>query len=175
MSDAALLLKAAADGEDSAWCELTALYGPRMWAAARSCGLGDSDAADAVQGAWLRLLENLEHIREPQALGAWLATTARREALQIIRREPIAVPELHPPFESDPESAFLEADSVRLLWQLVTRLPEPCRTLLVLISSEVGYQQVAVRMGMPLGSIGPTRGRCLRKLRTLISHEEMVQ
>ncbi|MEV0583714.1 sigma-70 family RNA polymerase sigma factor [Nonomuraea sp. NPDC050310] len=175
MSDAALLLKAAAEGDESAWAGLEALFGPRMWAVARACGLGEADAADAVQGAWLRLLESLDRIREPSCVGAWLVTTARREAIQLLRRGPTTFPAFTPPAHPSPESTLLEADSVRLLWQQVTDLPEPCRTLLKLLATQAGPRQVAVRMGIPPGSVGPTRARCLQKLRTRISLEEKVQ
>nr|WP_084963834.1 sigma-70 family RNA polymerase sigma factor [Thermoactinospora rubra] len=174
MTDVALLLQAAADGDESAWSKLVAMYGPRMWAAARALGLGESDAADAVQGAWLRLLENLGRIRNPSGVGAWLATTTRREALLILRKGPMTLPASEAPCEPDPEAAFLEADSVRRLWQFVTQLPEPCRTLLQLVATAAGTQQAAVRLGVPRGSVGPTRARCLQKLRTMFSLEEKV-
>lgn len=174
MRDAALLLKAAADGDESAWSELEARFGPRMWAIARACGLGEADAADAVQGAWLRLLENLDRIREPSCVGAWLATTVRREAVQSLRRGTLVLPAPTVPVDPYPESALFEADTVRLLWRQVAALPEPCRTLLRLLATEAGTQQVAVRMGMPPGSVGPTRARCLHRLRTKLFLEEKV-
>jgi len=172
--DPAELLAAAADGDQLAWDGLEARFGPRMWAVARACGLSEADAADAVQGAWLRLLEHLHSIRNPAGVGAWLATTARREALLLLRK---AAPgpglDLDP--DPDPASAVLEADGNRLLWKTVSTLHEPCRTLLRLVATDLGSRQVAMRMGLPVGSIGPTRARCLDKLRTLISLQETVQ
>ncbi|MFI6386056.1 RNA polymerase sigma factor [Nonomuraea sp. NPDC050547] len=167
------LLAAAADGDRMAWDELVARFTPRMWSVVRACGLNDADAADAVQGAWLRLVENLHTIRNPAGLGAWLTTTARREALRVLRRELLPLP-LDLAEDSDPAAAILEADAHRLLWQAISSLNEPCRTLLTLMAHRVGNQQSAVRLGLPLGSIGPSRERCLKKLRTLISHEETV-
>ena len=90
MRDARLpaeLVLAAASGEQSAWDGLVARFGARMWAVARACGLGEQDAADAVQGAWLRLLQHLHTIREPAGVGAWLMTTVRREALQLLPKD----------------------------------------------------------------------------------------
>lgn len=173
--DPAELLKAAADGDHMAWTCLVDMFGPRMWSVARACGLGEADTADAVQGAWLRLLEHLYTIRDPSRLGAWLATTARHEALLIGKHGPVAVIEDMTVGEPDPASALLEADSAHRLWLAVSTLHEPCRTLLGLYATDVGPQQIAVRMGVPVGSVGPTRARCLNKLRTLISLEETVQ
>ncbi|WP_157246291.1 RNA polymerase sigma factor [Nonomuraea typhae] len=168
------VLAAAAGGDRPAWDVLVARFTPRMWSVVRTCGLDESDAADAVQGAWLRLLENLHRIKNPDGLGAWLATTARREALHILRKEPVPLPP--PPMEEhDPAAAVLEADDHRLLWQAIATLHEPCRTLLTLSAHQVGNRQLAVHLGVPLGSIGPSKIRCLSKLRTLISPEETVQ
>lgn len=172
--DPAELLTAAADGDQRAWDELESRFGPRMWAVARACGLNEADAADAVQGAWLRLLEHLHGIREPASVGAWLATTTRREALLLIRRTPFALG-LELGDAPDPASAVLEADGNRLLWQTVSALQEPCRTLLHLVATDLGSRQMAMRLGVPVGSVGPTRARCLEKLRTLISLQETVQ
>ncbi|MEU0567789.1 sigma-70 family RNA polymerase sigma factor [Nonomuraea sp. NPDC005983] len=169
------LLKAAADDDRTAWDELESRFGPRMWAVARACGLNSADAADAVQGAWLRLLEHLHTIRDPAGIGAWLATTTRREAIRILRKEPPGLPFCDVVFDPDPASAVLEADGSRLLWQAVSTLNEPCRTLLLLVATGQGSQQVAMRLGVPAGSVGPTRARCLNKLRTLISQQETVQ
>ncbi len=172
--DPAELLSAAADGDQWAWDELVSRFGPRMWAVARACGLNEADAADVVQGSWLRLLERLGGIRDPGLVGAWLATTARREALLLLRRTPpgLAFEGGHAP---DPASAVLEADGHRLLWKTVSSLQEPCRTLLHLVATDLGSRQMAMRLGMPVGSVGPTRARCLEKLRTLISLQETVQ
>ncbi|MFI7448202.1 RNA polymerase sigma factor [Nonomuraea sp. NPDC049714] len=172
--DPAELLSAAADGDQRAWDELESRFGPRMWAVTRACGLGEADAADAVQGAWLRLLEHLHSIREPALVGAWLATTARREALLLLRKTPLGLG-FEPADAPDPASAVLEADGNRLLWQTVSALQEPCRTLLHLVATDLGSRQMATRLGVPVGSVGPTRARCLEKLRTLISLQETVQ
>ncbi|WP_043614477.1 RNA polymerase sigma factor [Nonomuraea candida] len=175
MRDPAELLTAAADGDRSAWDELESRFGPRMWAVARACGLSTADAADAVQGAWLRLLQHFGSIRDPSAVGGWLVTTVRREALLIHRKESAGLSLAQVPEEPDPAAAVLEADGRRRLWETVSGLHEPCRTLIRLIASDLGNQQMAARLGMPSGSIGPTKARCLEKLRTLISLQETAQ
>ncbi|MER7503500.1 RNA polymerase sigma factor [Nonomuraea pusilla] len=169
------LLQAAADGDRTAWAELESRFGPRMWAVARACGLDATDAADAVQGTWLRLLQHLHSIRDPARVSAWLATTTRREALMIRRKEQAALPSFGTVDDADPASAVLEADGSRLLWKTVSTLQEPCRTLLKLVATDLGSRQMAMRLGLPLGSIGPTRARCLEKLRLLISPQETAQ
>ncbi|NUP03617.1 MAG: sigma-70 family RNA polymerase sigma factor [Nonomuraea sp.] len=181
--DPAELLHDAAGGDRTAWHELESRFGARMWALARSCGLGEADAADAVQGAWLRLLQHMHDIRDPARVGGWLMTTTRREALLLLRKEPSGLLVRGPAGEAsfgaveepDPASAVLEADGRRLLWKSVSALQEPCRTLLQLVATDLGNQQMAMRLGLPLGSVGPTRARCLEKLRTLLSLQETAQ
>jgi RNA polymerase sigma factor (sigma-70 family) len=181
--DPAELLRDAAEGDRTAWDELESRYGSRMWAVARSCGLNEADAADAVQGAWLRLLQHMRDIRDPARVGGWLMTTARREALLLLRRQPSGLLGKDPSGEfsfgavedPDPASAVLEADGRRLLWKTVSALHEPCRTLLQLVATDLGNQQMAMRLGVPVGSVGPTRARCLEKLRTLLSLQETAQ
>lgn len=173
--DPAELLRAAADGDRSAWDELESRFGPLMWAVARACGLSPSDAADVVQGAWLRLLQHLESIREPAGVGGWLATTVRREALLLLRRDRPGVFSFEVVEDPDPAAAVLETDDRQLLWKTVSTLHEPCRTLLQLVAIDLGSRQTAMRLGLPIGSVGPTRARCLEKLRTLISSQETAQ
>ncbi|MFI7637555.1 RNA polymerase sigma factor [Nonomuraea sp. NPDC049400] len=175
MRDPAELLVAAAGGDRSAWDELESTFGPRMWAVARACGLSPSDAADAVQGSWLRLLQHLQSIRDPAGVGGWLMTTVRREAFLLLRKERAGVSSFEVVEDPDPESAVLEADGRRLLWKTVSTLPEPCRSLLQLVANDVGNQQIAARLGFPIGSVGPTKARCLEKLRTLLSLQETAQ
>ncbi|MEO3800337.1 sigma-70 family RNA polymerase sigma factor [Nonomuraea sp. B1E8] len=175
------LVTAAADGDRTAWDELEARYGPRMWAVARASGLSPSDAADAVQGSWLRLLQHLHTLRDPAKVGGWLMTTVRREAHAFLRKRHDVAPFDHDVLaleavdDPDPASAVLEADGRRLLWKQVSALHEPCRTLIQLVAIDLGNRQMAARLGMPVGSVGPTKARCLEKLRTLISSQETAQ
>ncbi|MCK2217709.1 sigma-70 family RNA polymerase sigma factor [Actinomadura sp. ATCC 31491] len=169
------LLRAAADGDRSAWDALESRFGPLMWAVARACGLGAADAADVVQGAWLRLLQHLDDIREPERVGAWLATTVRREALLVLRESRPGVHWAAEAGEPEPGAAVLGSHERQALWSTVSTLREPCRTLLQLVAIDLGSRQTAARLGLPLGSVGPTRARCLEKLRTLISPQEPAQ
>ncbi|WP_246148631.1 RNA polymerase sigma factor [Nonomuraea turkmeniaca] len=173
--DTAELVHAAAGGDRSAWDELESRFGPLMWAVARACGLGPADAADVVQGAWLRLLQHLESIKDPAAVGGWLATTVRREALLLLRKDRPRVYSSEVVEDPDPAAAVLETDGRQLLWKSVSALHEPCRTLLQLVAIDLGSRQTAMRLGLPMGSIGPTRARCLERLRTLISAQETAR
>ncbi|MBB5965176.1 RNA polymerase sigma factor (sigma-70 family) [Planomonospora venezuelensis] len=169
-------------GDQAAWDVLVRRFEPLIWAAVRAYGLGPADTADAVQGAWLRLVENLHTIRDPGRIRAWLFTTARREASLLCRRnrgerlvadpvEPAGAGE-HTP--ADPALAVLTADEGHRLWQAVETMHEPCRSLLRLMAAapDAGVHQLAGRLGMPTGSYGPTRGRCLDRLRSMITVQE---
>jgi len=156
------------------WNELEATFGPRMWAVARAYGLSTTDAADAVQAAWLRLVESYDRIRDPGRVGAWLVTTTRNEAALLCRKARGVTPTDAPPetarLDDDPALAVLSADESRRLWQAVDDLDEPCRTLLRLLvtAPDSGYARIAARLNMPIGSVGPTRGRCLGRLRKML-------
>ncbi|MFC7583182.1 RNA polymerase sigma factor [Nonomuraea antimicrobica] len=99
----------------------------------------------------------------------------RREALLIQRKAVSPISPSEVVGDPDPLSAVLEADGRRLLWEQVATLPEPCRTLLLLVANDLSNQQVASRLGLPAGSVGPTKSRCLEKLRTLLSLQETAQ
>ncbi|MFC6079928.1 RNA polymerase sigma factor [Sphaerisporangium aureirubrum] len=166
------------DGLDErAWRELVERFGYRMWAVARAFGLSATDAADAVQAAWLRLVEHHHTIRDPARVGAWLVTVTRNEACRLTRhanRHPNPLPdEIPAPPDHDPMLTILDTDESHRLWAAVDRLRPPCRTLLRLLvtTPEARYTQISHHLGMPMGSIGPTRARCLKQLRTLWEQE----
>ena len=168
---AAELLRAAELGDRAAWRELVARHTPTVWAVARAHRLDRSDAADVVQNTWLSLLENMNRIHDPAALAAWLATTARRHSLRLLaarRRETPADEARLDLAEADAADVAVLRD-VRdgVLWRAFTQLSEHCQRVLrvVVHSPELSYQQVAAALGIPIGSIGPTRGRCLAELR----------
>lgn len=170
-------VRAAAAGDAGAWSDLVARFNGLVWSVARGHGLSTADAGDVVQTTWLRLVERLDTIREPERVGAWLATTARRESLQTLRRSGRQIPtddhyQLEPRQrdEQPVEAALLRAERDRMLWQAVDELAPMCRQLLrVLMADPVpSYEQVGAALDMPVGSIGPTRGRCLQRLRTLV-------
>jgi RNA polymerase sigma factor (sigma-70 family) len=163
--------------DETAWRDLVERFGYRMWAVARAFGLNSADAGDAVQAAWLRLVESLHTIRDPDRVGAWLITTTRHEAARIGRRragEPLpGLPAEIPAPDGDPVAAMLTEEDGRRLWAAVDTLREPCRSLLRLIVTvpEARYAQLARRLDMPIGSIGPTRLRCLKRLRSLMEDD----
>lgn len=145
-----------------------------VWWTVRSFRLPESDAEDVVQNTWLRAFEHLDEIRDPERASSWLVTIARRECLKVMRTGKREVPGLEQqPEQRDersphPEKAVLDARMNDLLWQHVNSLPDSSRALMVALSSNdaPAYADLARRRGIPIGSIGPTRMRSLRKLRT---------
>jgi RNA polymerase sigma factor (sigma-70 family) len=175
-NEVAAALQRAAAGDQTAWDALVDDFSQMLWAVASGYRLGHADTAEVVQTAWLRLVENLDRIKQPEALGGWLATTARREALRLLRlrgREPVvdddARFDLVARAEPSPEDHALDTDRKQRVWAAFGRLPEHCRTLLYLLSVvAVSYSELATMLDMPVGSIGPTRARCLARLRRLL-------
>lgn len=180
----ALLLKAAAAGDAASWNQIVEDYGRLVWSVARGFRLSLADAADVSQTTWLRLVENLDRIQYPEQLAGWLATTARRESLRVIRKAQREIPdseeaEENVPFfgdsedDGDPQSALVAEQDRTDLWQAFAQLSERCRNLLrvVAVTPLESYAAVAEALGMRVGSIGPTRSRCLehlkRELKTL--------
>jgi RNA polymerase sigma factor (sigma-70 family) len=161
-------------GDASAWDELVDRFSPLVWGIARAHRLSDSDAEDAFQATWLLLLENIHRLTQPERLAGWLATVARREALHTAQRNVRTLPVDDDHFalstEEDDESLAsvltLERDAgVR---RALATLPARDQTLLTLLVAEppYSYQQIAQALGVPIGSIGPTRARCLQRLRS---------
>jgi RNA polymerase sigma factor (sigma-70 family) len=170
------LVHAAAAGDQAAWNELVERFEGLVWATARAHRLTRADAADVAQTTWLRLVENLDRIRDPDRLGAWLATTARRECLRHIRlhgREQLSdeADFFEAPSEDPLEVALLTEERDAALWKAFARLSERCQTLLRLLVSEdePSYETIGAALDMPIGAIGPTRMRCLDKLRSYVS------
>jgi len=178
-TDLATLLRAASEGDQEAWNAITDRFTSLLWSVARSYRLGSDDAEDVVQNTWLRLLENLTRIDNPEALPGWLATTARREALGILRRrgrtvltrdEDLGV-DLADPASTELDSALLEDERDVELWASFAKLPERCQQLLrvLMACDRPVYAEVSAAFDMPIGSIGPTRMRCLERLRRLVA------
>jgi len=169
-------LRRAQAGERGALDNVVRELNPVLWQVARAQGLGIEDAADVVQTSWLELLRRLPEIRSPQALTAWLVTATRREAWRVRERSRRQLPDgtaaLDTAPDPDPEPAdrLLTDERDRALWRSFRRLPDRCRELLRIVAQvdRPDYQAVSAALGMPHGSIGPTRGRCLAKLRELL-------
>jgi len=167
------LLSRAGHGDSVTWEEVVRRYSKLVSATVKSFRMQDADALDAVQMTWLRLAENAHQVQRSERLGGWLATTARRECLRILRQAR-SIPE---PIETvvetvaDPsvgaEQGFIEADTARMLWKLVDKLPLRQRVLLRALFADrpQPYAEVARTAGIPAGAIGPTRARALRQLR----------
>jgi RNA polymerase sigma factor (sigma-70 family) len=175
--DVSSLVKRASDGDQAAWDALVERYTNLLWSVARGYRLERADAADVIQVAWLRLVEHLPRLRDPERVGAWLATTVRRECLQVIatrkrRGGPVEDEILTSlPDDAPPVDARLLADERdRALWQAFAGMPDRCQRLLRILMADPppSYQDVAETLTMPVGSIGPTRARCLERLRTLL-------
>jgi RNA polymerase sigma factor (sigma-70 family) len=172
MSEVAELVSAAAEGDQGAWNELVDRYNGLVWSVARSHRLSTPDASDVVQTTWLRLVEHLDGLQDPERVGAWLATTARREALRALRHAARQTPTEELPETPTDEhlgAALLEAERDQALWKAFGGLSERCQTLLRILVADPppSYDEVSGALDMPIGSIGPTRARCLERLRGL--------
>jgi RNA polymerase sigma factor (sigma-70 family) len=171
------LLTAAAAGDQNAWDQLVDRFSRLVWSVARGFRLSDADAADVCQTTWLRLVEHLQSFNDPDRLAGWLATTARRESISVLRKRDREVPVFDGPdeedgdAEQDPERQMVARDEYRELWDAFAALSERCRSLLrvLAVSPLEYYAQIADALRMPVGSIGPTRARCLDRLRARLA------
>jgi RNA polymerase sigma factor (sigma-70 family) len=171
------LMSAARQGSDDAVGELVTEFSPLLWHVARAAGLSSGDAEDVLQTVWMRLLEHLDEIRTPAALGGWLVVTTKREAWRVRAAERKQIPADTDSFAQLPdkglgseERALLD-DQRRTLWAAIRQLSPRCQELLRIIAfvPQADYAAVAAKLGMRIGSIGPTRGRCLAKLRAVLA------
>lgn len=178
-SDGELFLRAR-DGDSNAWHELVERLQGRVWAVARAHRLSQADAQDVCQVTWYRLVTHLKTIREPERVGAWLASTARHESLRLLKRSGKQVPtgdafEFEGPdrFAPSPDARLLATERQRAVWDAVATLPDHCQRLLRLLMTDppFTYDEITELLGRPQGSIGPTRRRCLEKLREQLSGE----
>lgn len=175
MTTTELLCRARA-GCPVAWDDLVRRYSPVVSAAIRGYRLQDSDARDAAQRTWLRMLERHRELRDPEALGPWLATTARRECLRILREHRRVAPVEDVGLEraADPacdvEQQVVDADLLARVRSTMRGLPERSRILLEVLFGDdpPRYAELSSRYGIPIGSIGPTRARALLQLRGLL-------
>jgi RNA polymerase sigma factor (sigma-70 family) len=171
------LVNAARSGRQDAIGQIVTELSPLLWQVARAAGLSRSDAEDVLQTVWLRLLTHLDDIHTSAALTAWLVTTTRRESWRVRgagrRQLPAdqdwlaAIPDQRP----GAEDLAVADDLRRELWAAVRQLPPQCQELLRIVAfvPRPDYDVVAAKLGMPRGSVGPTRGRCLAKLRALLA------
>ncbi len=172
-AEIARLVHAADAGDQAAWDELVARFGRMLFGIVRGIGLSHADASDVCQTTWLRLTQHLGDIEDPARVGAWLATTARREAIRVGQRARRSSPRdeldnILPPTYDRLDNSVLFSDRDRILRNVYAELPERARTLLSLLISDppMSYKQVSAITGMPIGSIGPTRARILDTMRS---------
>jgi len=161
-------------GDQRAWDALVERYAALVWGICRRHRLGHADAEDVNQNVWLRLVEHLDSLRDPAAVAGWLATTTQRECVRVLRtrNRPAATPAADA--EDFPDNQAMMADDELLLAERHTAVREAfaslsptCQRLLTMLIQDppVPYVQISTALGIPIGSIGPTRGRCLDKLR----------
>ncbi|MGQ0467681.1 MAG: RNA polymerase sigma factor [Sporichthyaceae bacterium] len=167
--DTTALLAAAAEGDSPAWQALVDDFLPLVWSVIRSHRLDSQLAEEVNQEVWLRLVENVGRLREPAALPGWLRTTTHRECIRARRRawETPAGWELLQAPDPTPETEVLAEERTRVVGDALTRLSAKCQSLLRVWawSPGAGYAEIAADLGMPVGSLGPTRSRCLERLR----------
>jgi RNA polymerase sigma factor (sigma-70 family) len=175
---------AARAGDQTAWDALVDRFAQTVWTIARSYRLNASDAADVSQTTWLRLVEHLDRIEQPERVGAWLATTARRESLRLLRqrsRQVLAGEDFDerpdPSPTKPPEHGVTVQERRNLVQGLVQQLPDRSQVLIRSMSTEsqLSYREISDALGMPIGSIGPTRARALGQLRRLATQAGIDQ
>jgi RNA polymerase sigma factor (sigma-70 family) len=175
--DVAQLVRRAVEGDRWAWERLVEQYARLIWAITRDFQLVESDAADVVQVTWLRLLERIQQIENPDRVGSWLASTARNECLRhLAARKKVVLAEddivLDGAAITDPEvdERLLSAERSLIVREALAHLPWRWQRMLELLMADppASYAEISVQLGLPIGSIGPTRSRCLARLRGLL-------
>ncbi|MPZ81590.1 MAG: sigma-70 family RNA polymerase sigma factor [Actinophytocola sp.] len=167
------LLERASGGAEPAWREIVRRYSPLVFSVCRGYRLAGSDADDVAGNVWLRLVVSLGTIREPEALPGWLATTSRRECLAVLREKGRQIP--NEDVDRVEPDAFLtslvEEEERTAVRDALTHLPDRDKELLSLLFSDppTPYAEISSSLGMPIGAIGPTRQRCLARVRRVPS------
>lgn len=175
------LFRLAVDGDQGAWAELVERLSPAIWGAARTCGLNRAQTEDVFGTVWLRLLDRADTIRDPERLAGWIYTTARHESLALVRAQTrlSSADRLDDMASNDaaPETEVERNDVIDLIWAGLNQLDQRCEQLLRMVTMvpKVPYKVIAEHLGMPVGSIGPTRERCLAKLRATPSVISIVE
>jgi len=169
------LVMRARRGDSAAWDTLVERFAPLIWSICRRYRLGHADASDVGQSVWLRLVDQLDAIHDPAALPGWLATTTRRECSGVLRAArrrqapgPVQDVETIPDEQTGmAEHELLLAERQAALRGAFNRLPSPCRQLVAMLIEDppAPYAEISAKLGIPVGSIGPTRQRCIDRLR----------
>jgi RNA polymerase sigma factor (sigma-70 family) len=179
-AEVTVLIHRAAEGDPTAWNAIVDEFAGLLWSVVRGFRLNEAQSADAVQTTWLRLVEHVADLREPEHVAGWLKTTAHRVCLQVIRqggreqltdweedRGPVSGVRYEGPDEDGPEAAAMRQEQQVLVRRALAELPDRHRQLMELLvaSPPISYQDISARLGMPVGSIGPTRARILTRMR----------
>ena len=169
------LVVRARNGDKQAWDALVKRYAPLIWSICRRHQLDDADADDVVQSVWLCLVDQLDRIRKPAALPGWLATTTRRECGRVVRAAQNPYAAGYPPDTQNmpdgqgvtAEQELLAAEAYAALREALSHLPPRYRQLIAALTENppLPYAEISARLGIPVGSIGPVRRRCLDKIR----------
>ncbi len=169
------LVARARSGDRQAWDALVERYAPLIWSICRRHRLGRADADDVGQSVWLRLLDQLDRVREPAALPGWLSTTTRRECLRVLSAAQgphatiyaLDVESLPDQRAGTADQELLAAERHAALRAAFTQLPPNGQQLLALLTADppTPYADISAQLGIPVGSIGPTRSRYLDKIR----------
>lgn len=166
------LLVSAANGNQAAWSDLVDRFDQMVWSVARSFRLDDATAKDVSQTVWLKLIENISKIQDPERLPGWLATTCRREAIRVSKLRDRAIPTEFE-YDIEDESPSLEMllvgdEESRIVVSAFQKLSEGCQQLLRLLTVEpaLTYDEISEATGRPVGSLGPTRARCIERLKS---------
>lgn len=173
--DDATLVERIRDGDQSAWDALVDRHSGLLWRLARRVVSDDAAASDAMQTAWLQLLQHVDRISDPAAVRGWLCTTVRREAVALSKarsRQPATDPtawsfDEPAPAHEEPDELVAANATHRTVLDELANLGDRCRQLLTLLAHKIAYDQIAESMEMAVGSIGPTRNRCLDQLRAV--------
>ncbi|MBK8903190.1 MAG: sigma-70 family RNA polymerase sigma factor [Anaerolineaceae bacterium] len=171
------LIQACRQGDEKAWKQVVEDYKRLVYSIALNYGLGQEDAAEVVQLTFMMLLKGLDTLHQDSHLGGWIATVARRNTWQLInrhRRQNLVDTPIHDNVFLPDENSKKEAERLEVLNWLhdgLSQLDATCRQLLLALffdASEPSYSDVADRLGLALGSIGPMRARCLHRLRNIL-------
>ncbi len=168
------LVSAAREGDQRAWNAIVERFLPLVCALVRRHRLAKADGDDVCQTVWLRLVEHLDKLREPAALPGWISTTTRNECLRLIAArkrmtpvDPLDSRSLEGVADDVSADELVAIESRQALRDGLAELPSGRRDLLVLLSADppIPYADISEQLGIPVGSIGPTRARALDQLR----------
>lgn len=182
---AAAAFKAYLDGDKTSLNTLVDLLNPHLWQVMRAAGLTETEANEVISATWLTFFEKCSTVQDPQAVMAWVLQTGRRKAWRVAKNTQREVAEITATEGSDsvryinladaesPEETVTNMDAYRRLWDHFNQLDSRCRVLLrhVAVGARPNYKELATSMGVAQGSVGPTRGRCLQKLRNSLEQD----